>query len=50
MVARAVAAGQLPADTDTRLATLALHTYIGGIMREWVLTLPRSISPAPRPR
>ncbi len=37
MVGRAVTAGQLPPDTDTRLATLALHTYLGGIMREWVL-------------
>ena len=37
MVGRAVSVGQLPPDTDTRLATLALHTYLGGIMREWVL-------------
>ncbi|MET0917162.1 MAG: TetR family transcriptional regulator [Burkholderiales bacterium] len=37
IVARAVEAGQLPADTDTRLAALALHAYMGGIMREWVL-------------
>jgi TetR/AcrR family acrAB operon transcriptional repressor len=37
MVGRAVTAGQLPPDTDTRLASLALHTYLGGIMREWVL-------------
>ncbi|MEO5765432.1 MAG: TetR family transcriptional regulator [Casimicrobiaceae bacterium] len=37
VVARAVAAGQLPADTDTALATRALHSYMGGIMREWVL-------------
>jgi TetR/AcrR family acrAB operon transcriptional repressor len=37
MVQRAVEVGQLAADTDTRLATVALHTYLGGIMREWVL-------------
>lgn len=37
IVTRAVEAGQLPADTDTRLATQALHAYMGGIMREWVL-------------
>jgi len=34
---RAIELGQLPPDTDTRLATQALHAYIGGIMREWVL-------------
>ena len=34
---RAIEVGQLPEDTDTRLATQALHAYIGGIMREWVL-------------
>ena len=37
IVTRAVDAGQLPADTDTRLATQALNSYMGGIMREWVL-------------
>jgi TetR/AcrR family acrAB operon transcriptional repressor len=37
IVARAVDAGQLSAETDTRMATLALHSYMGGIMREWVL-------------
>jgi TetR/AcrR family acrAB operon transcriptional repressor len=37
IVSRAVEAGQLPPDTDTALATQALHSYMGGIMREWVL-------------
>jgi TetR/AcrR family acrAB operon transcriptional repressor len=34
---QAVARGQLPADTDTALATRLLHAYVSGIMREWVL-------------
>lgn len=34
---QAVKKGQLPADTDTALATQALHAYIAGIMHEWVL-------------
>jgi TetR/AcrR family transcriptional regulator, acrAB operon repressor len=34
---QAVAKSQLPADTNTALATQALHAYIGGIMHEWVL-------------
>jgi TetR/AcrR family acrAB operon transcriptional repressor len=34
---QAVQAGQLPGDTDTALATQALHAYIAGIMHEWVL-------------
>lgn len=34
---QAVQAGQLPADTNTALATQALHSYIAGIMHEWVL-------------
>src|SRR5262245_14442221 len=34
---QAVEAGQLPADTDTALATHALHAYIGGLMRDWVM-------------
>ncbi len=34
---QAVAAGQLPVDTDTALATQAMHAYIGGIMNNWVL-------------
>jgi TetR/AcrR family transcriptional regulator, acrAB operon repressor len=37
LVQQAVAAGQLPADTDTALATRLLHAYVSGIMREWVL-------------
>ena len=36
IVEQAVARGQLPADTDTALATRLLHAYISGIMREWV--------------
>jgi len=34
---QAVAAGQLPEDTDTALATQALHAFMGGIMNNWVL-------------
>lgn len=34
---QAVEARQLPKDTDTLLATQALHAYIGGIMNTWVL-------------
>ena len=34
---QAVAKGQIPEDTDTALATQALHAYIGGIMNNWVL-------------
>jgi len=34
---QAVATGQLPQDTDTAFAALALHAYIGGIMQSWVL-------------
>ena len=37
LVQQAVAVGQLPADTDTALATRLLHAYVAGIMREWVL-------------
>ena len=37
IVELAVEEGQLPADTDTRLATKTMHAYMGGIMREWVL-------------
>jgi TetR/AcrR family transcriptional regulator, acrAB operon repressor len=33
---QAVTAGQLPEDTDTSLATQALHAFIGGIMNNWV--------------
>ena len=34
---QAVQAGQLPPDTNTALATQALHAYMAGIMHEWVL-------------
>ena len=33
---QAVARGQLPTDTDTRLASHALYAFIGGVMRDWV--------------
>ena len=33
---QAVARGQLPADTDTRLASHLLYAFIGGLMRDWV--------------
>lgn len=34
---QAVRKGQLPKDTDTALATQALHAYIAGIMHAWIL-------------
>jgi TetR/AcrR family acrAB operon transcriptional repressor len=34
---QAVAGGQLPATTDTFLATQGLHAYMVGLMHEWVL-------------
>lgn len=34
---QAVACGQLPAATDTFLATQGLHAYLVGLMHEWVL-------------
>ena len=37
LLQQAVDGGQLPRDTDTMLATHALHAYISGLMREWVL-------------
>ena len=37
ILAHAAAIGQLPPDLDTALATRAMHGYISGIMREWVL-------------
>jgi TetR/AcrR family acrAB operon transcriptional repressor len=37
LMQQAVAARQLPADTDTALATRLLHACVAGIMREWVL-------------
>lgn len=33
----AIAKGQLPPDTDTRLATSMMHAYVIGLMHEWVL-------------
>jgi TetR/AcrR family acrAB operon transcriptional repressor len=33
---QAVERGQLPADTDTQLASHALYAFIGGVMRDWV--------------
>lgn len=38
---KAVAQGQLPRDTDTRMASLLLYAFIGGLMRDWVQA-PRS--------
>ena len=35
---QAVAVGQLPAHTDTFLATQGMHAYMVGLMHEWVLT------------
>ena len=37
LLQQAVDAGQLPRDTDIMLATHALHAFIGGLMREWVM-------------
>ena len=37
VMCQAVSARQLPADTDTALATQAMHAYIGGLMNNWVL-------------
>jgi AcrR family transcriptional regulator len=36
LVARAVAEGSLPSDTDPLLAGEALHAYVTGIMQSWV--------------
>ena len=36
LAARAVAAGQLPGDTDVTLAAQALHAYVMGLMQAWV--------------
>jgi len=41
LVERAVAARQLPADTDVRLAAHAVHAYVMGLMQAWVQD-PRS--------
>lgn len=32
----AVVAGELPPDTDTRLAALGAFAFVGGLMRDWV--------------
>ena len=37
VIARAVAAGELPRDTDTALAVEALHAYLTGLMHGWTL-------------
>jgi TetR/AcrR family acrAB operon transcriptional repressor len=37
LLRQAVAKGQLPPDTDTALATRALHAYMEGVMDQWVL-------------
>jgi len=36
LVERTIAAGQMPADTDARLAAQALHAYMMGLMQAWV--------------
>ena len=36
LLEQAVARGQLPPDTDTRLASHLLYALIGGLMRDWV--------------
>jgi len=36
LLEQAVARGQLPDDTDTLLASNAVHAFIGGLMRDWV--------------
>jgi len=41
LLEQAVAQGQLPRNTDTRAASLLLHTLVGGLMRDWVQA-PRS--------
>jgi TetR/AcrR family acrAB operon transcriptional repressor len=33
---QAVANGQLPADTDTRLGSTLMYAYVSGVMRDWV--------------
>ena len=37
MIARAVAAGELPRDTDVPLAAQALYAYLTGLMHQWTL-------------
>lgn len=36
LLKQAVALGQLPRDTDTRLAARCMNAYVVGVMREWV--------------
>lgn len=36
LLKQAIAAGQLPADTDTRLASRSVNAYIIGVMHQWV--------------
>ena len=36
LLTQAVTAGQLPRDTDTRLAARCLNAFMVGVMREWV--------------
>jgi TetR/AcrR family acrAB operon transcriptional repressor len=36
LLEQAVLRGQLPTDTDTRLASHLLYAFIGGLMRDWV--------------
>lgn len=38
---QAIALGQLPPDTDARIAAHGLYAFVGGIMRDWVQS-PRS--------
>ena len=35
-LSQAVAQGQLPRDTDTRLAAQGYYAFVGGLMRDWV--------------
>ncbi len=37
MIAKAVAAGELPRDTDVPLAAHALYAYLTGLMHQWTL-------------
>ena len=37
VIARAVAAGELPRDTDTTLAVQAIYAYLTGLMHQWTL-------------
>ena len=37
VIARAVAAGELPGDIDTKLAVQAIYAYLTGLMHQWTL-------------